>query len=391
MRNTLKALCLLAFAAISCGQRQESIENITDRIFSYAVQKYTDMDKDIPDGYGLDSSTPDGKLRIFPISSYAWTIGFYPGTLWYIYEYTGDENIREMAVKRTEDLEPVKYLTSHHDIGFMMNCSYGNALRLSGKESYEEVLITSARSLSTRFNDTVGCIQSWGRTEKWPYPVIIDNMMNLELMMNAYKLSGEQRFADIANSHAKVTAKNHFRDNYSSYHVVAYDPETGKVVQKNTHQGLADESSWARGQAWALYGYTMMYKETGDEEYLALAENIASYILSRLPEDMVPYWDYDSPDIPDTYYESSAAAIEASALIDLYRFTKTKKYLSAAEKTIRTLASDKFLAKEDEYSGFLLKHSNGSVPSNGQVDVPLTYTDYYFLEALLRYRNLAKK
>jgi hypothetical protein len=276
----------------------------------------------------------------------------------------------------------------------MMYCSYGNLFKISPEEKYKQILLNSARSLSTRFNPKVGCIRSWGRSDDASeFKVIIDNMMNLELLMWATKQTGDSSFYQIAVTHANTTMKNHFRPDYSSYHVVIYDPQTGNVIKKQTAQGAADSSAWARGQSWGLYGYTMMYRETKDPKYLEQANNIAEFILNNptLPADKVPYWDYDAPGIPNAKRDASSAAIMASALIELSTYTNgalSKKYLNTASEILRSLASPEYTASYGTEGGFLLKHSVGNMNADADVDVPLPYAGYYYLEALMRYNKL---
>ena len=289
----------------------------------------------------------------------------------------------------TERMSGEELRTDHHDVGFAVNCSFGNGYRFTHKESYRQKIITGAASLLERFDEKVGCIKSWN-TRQWGYTVIIDNMMNLELLAVASHLSGDSRYVRAAESHANVTMRNHFRPDGSSYHVVGYDVETGKAVCHATHQGLSDESSWARGQAWALYGYTMLYRMTGADRYLKQAEGIADLLMSILPRDGIPYWDFDAPNIPDEYKDASAGAIMASALIELSQYipSKSHRYISIAEKQIRTLCSPEYLAPVGSNGNFILKHSVGSIPAQLEVDVPLTYADYYFVEALIRMNKL---
>jgi hypothetical protein len=278
----------------------------------------------------------------------------------------------------------------------MLYCSFGNGLRLTREESYNEVLMTGAKSLSTRFRPEIGCIQSWGSNSKWQYPVIIDNMMNLELLMWAFKNSNDSSFYKIAVTHADTTMKNHFRQDYSSYHVVSYDTITGRIEKKQTAQGFADESAWARGQVWGLYGYTMLYRETGLTRYLDQAVHIADFLINHpnMPEDLIPYWDFNAPEIPNEKRDASAAAIMASALIELSAYAdqeRSEKYLDIAEKQILILSTPEYRAGLGENGNFILKHSVGSIPGKSEVDVPLTYADYYYLEAMMRFRKLPEQ
>ncbi len=339
---------------------------------------------------------------------YDWTSGFFPGSLWYIYEITVDERWKEEATKWTETLDTIQYWSGNHDVGFMINCSYGNGLRLTGNEAYRPVLIQTAESLIKRYDPSVKSIESWdyrkawdGTTE-WYFPVIIDNMMNLELLFEASKLSGDKRFEEIAIQHAQTTMKNHYREDFSSFHVVDYDTLTGEILDRATCQGFVDESSWARGQAWGLYGFVVCYRYTRDVQYLTFAEHIANYIINHpnLPEDMIPYWDYNVIDpglTPEWDYDpsmfdeiprdASAAAITCSALLELCKYAdqKGERYYQAAISMINSLVSPDYLALEGNNRYFILNHSVGSIPHGVEIDVPLVYADYYFLEALIRY------
>ena len=311
-----------------------------------------------------------------------WTSGFFPGSLWLLYEHTGDDKLREYAEHFTARLESLKDYRGTHDLGFMVFCSYGNGYRLTGNEAYKGIINEASASLATRFNPTVGAIRSWntGRKEnpELDYIVIIDNMMNLEML----EWSG---YSDIARRHADTTLENHFREDNSSYHVVTYNELTGEVTDKRTAQGLADGSAWARGQVWGLYGYTMMYRITGLERYLEQAVKIADYVIPRLPEDAIPNWDFDAEQLMK---DSSAGSIMASALIELYGLTNNELYLTTAERQLRSLCSEAYLAPAGENGNFILRHGTGHLPAGTEVDVPLTYGDYYFIEAAMRYLAL---
>jgi unsaturated chondroitin disaccharide hydrolase len=382
--------CMIAFS--SC-RKQEPIDKVIDESLAFSVKQYTlmaDVMKDMPD---LLPRTIDTAGALVTAGSGWWTSGFFPGSLWYLYEYSNDEKIKDAAMLMTSGIEKEKDNTGTHDLGFMLYNSFGNGFRLTGNESYEEILLAGAKSLSTRYRPAIGCIQSWGTSRNWQCPVIIDNMMNLEFLMWAFSISGDSSYYKICVSHADTTLKNHFRPDNSSYHVVSYDTITGKVQVKQTAQGAADGSAWSRGQAWGLYGYTVMYRETGQYRYLNQAMRIADFMISHpnMPEDMIPYWDFNAPEIPEANRDASAGAIMASALIELSRMTDTtsgRKYLQVAEKQLRSLSSSEYRAKYGENGNFILKHSVGSIPGKSEVDVPLTYADYYFIEALMRYRHL---
>lgn len=340
------------------------------------------------------SLSPEGEL--VTSGSDWWCSGFYPGVLWLLYGDRGNDELKRYAAEFTGRLHDEQYNTTTHDLGFMLFCSYGNAYLQTHEDSCRTALINGARSLATRFNPTVGCIQSWEGWDEWRFPVIIDNMMNLEMLMWAYKQTGDTLFRHVAVTHADKTMRCHFRSDYSSYHVVSYSPETGEVDFRRTNQGCADESAWARGQAWALYGYTMMYRETGYTRYLEQAHHIARFLLDhpRLPEDKIPYWDFDSPSIPDDFRDSSSAAVMASALLELSRYSDTgtaEEYYAVAERQLRTLASPEYTAEYGTNGGFILKHGVGNVPQDSEIDAPLSYGDYYYIEALLRYKHYSAK
>lgn len=335
----------------------------------------------------------NGQLKM--VASKDWTSGFFPGVLWFLEEYTGKPEWKKEAEVFTANIEKEKLNGGTHDMGFKIYCSFGTGYRLTKDPHYKDVIIQSARTLSTRFNKTIGIIRSWDHSrDKWGFPVIIDNMMNLELLFAATKLTGDSSFYRIAVTHANTTMKNHFRPDYSSYHVVDYDTLTGNVVKKTTHQGYANESAWSRGQAWGVYGYTMCYRETKNRAYLAQAEHIADYILGHpnMPKDLVPYWDFNAPNIPNEPRDVSAAAVIASGLYELSLYSsKSKKYRTAADKILESLSTPAYTSPVGANKGFILMHSTGSKPSNSEVDVPLNYADYYYLEALLRSKKLKEK
>ncbi|WP_256011565.1 glycoside hydrolase family 88 protein [Desertivirga xinjiangensis] len=339
---------------------------------------------DVKPGQVSPRTFENGKLKL--VVSKDWTSGFFPGVLWYLYEYTGDAKWLTQAKKFTAKLEKEQFNKGTHDLGFMIYCSYGNGFRLTKDENYKEVIIQAAKSLSTRFSPQTGVIRSWDHhKDVWQFPVIIDNMMNLELLFEATKLTGDSSFYKIAVTHANNTIKNHFRSDNSSYHVVDYNPENGSVNKKMTHQGYADESAWARGQAWALYGFTLCFRETGNRAYLNQANKIASFILNHpnLPKDLVPYWDFNAPGIPAEPRDASAAAIIASALYELAGYSNSDMYKKKAGTILRSLSKG-YHSPAKKNGGFILIHSTGHKPAKSEIDVPLAYADYYYLEALLR-------
>lgn len=321
-----------------------------------------------------------------------WTSGFYPGTLWMLHGYTRDPETRAEAERHLALLEKEQHFTGNHDIGFMIFDSFGTAYRLTGDARYRKVVDTAAATATTRYKPAFGAIQSWNASKHFRAPVIIDNLMNLELLLWVAAQGGDPRYREIALRHADTTLANHFRPDCSSHHVVDYDPDTGKVLRKRTWQGAADESAWARGQGWGLYGYTMLYRYTREPRYLDRARCIAGFVLDhpRLPADGIPYWDFDAPGIPDAPRDASAAAVIASALLELGQYVapdQRQRYVAAASTMLRTLSAPPYRAAPGTNGGFLLQHSVGALPFDSEVDVPLTYADYYFVEALLRYRD----
>ena len=397
MKKVLSFICL-GLIVISCTKKETG--DLVSRDFSFAEKQLRYALTEVENVQNLLGKTPqelpsprniqpDGSLRL--VRARDWCSGFFPGELWYMYEYTKDNFWKEKARFQTELLEPLKSYRGTHDLGFMLYCSYGNGYRLEPTDKYKQILQEGANSLISRFNPIVGCIRSWDHNgDKWQYPVIIDNMMNLEYLFEATKISGDSTYYKIAIAHADNTMKNHFRKDFSSYHVIDYDSISGEVRNKHTHQGYAHESAWARGQAWGLYGYTMCYRESKDRKYLKQAEKIASFMFNHpnMPSDLIPYWDYDDPEIPTSPRDVSAAAIAASALYELSTFTeKGNPYKEYADIILQNLTKS-YRVPLNQMHGFLLKSSTGHKPAGTEIDVPIVYADYYFLEALLRKKNL---
>ncbi len=321
-----------------------------------------------------------------------WCSGFWPGILWYDFESSRDEIVREEAERYTEALE---YLSQRpafdHDLGFLMFCSYGNAYRLTGSPKFRDIILASADTLATLFNPKVGTILSWPRNVEMlgGHNTIMDNMINLEMLFWASKNGGDKRLYDIALKHAETTMEYHFRPDGTCYHVAVYDPESGKFIKGMTHQGYSDSSTWARGQAWAVYGYTMVFRETQDRRFLDFACKVTDAYLRRLPDDYVPYWDFDDPAIPDAPRDASAACVVASALLELQAYVTPEKrdeYRDAAVKMLASLSSDEYRSGDKRHS--FLDHSTGHKPAGSEIDAAIVYADYYYIEALLRLKKL---
>lgn len=399
MKNIIKPLSMavaVAVVLVSCKSEEQKLSELVESTLQASAEQISVLAENVlPEADMLPRTYEDGEVKV---CSYPWWVsGFVPGTLWMLSDrFPEDTKLREYAETYTSRTEPAQWLTNTHDLGFMIYCSAGQGYRVTGEQRYLDDVLNACKSLSTRYNPKVGVIMSWEPSDKWRYPVIIDNMMNLEMLMFGAEKSGNDTLRNIAISHAEKTMANHFRPDYSSYHVVSYNPETGEAEAHQTAQGYADDSAWARGQAWGLYGYTMMYRMSGKEEFLEQARHIASFIMNNpnLPEDGIPYWDFNDPAIPDTYRDASAGAVMASAFLELCGYVdgeESESYKNLAIKQIKTLCSPEYFAATGEIGGFLLKHSVGNKPKNSEVDVPLTYADYYFIEALLRLESLLSK
>jgi uncharacterized protein YyaL (SSP411 family) len=383
----LSTLLAIPFAAMAQDPLMERIPPVFER----ASQQYEFMLKNL----GNDTKMPrtlNTEGKVVTVRFEDWTSGFFPGCLWFLHEYDGSAAWRTRASEVTQRLEAIRHFKGNHDGGFMLGCSFGNALRLAPDDSQRAVLQDAAAALATRYVPEIGMIRSWDH-KPYTCPVIIDNMMNLELLSWAAKNGGDSKLREIAVSHADKTLKQHFRPDGTAYHVVDYDPKTGWIRAYHATQGADVRTAWARGQAWGLYGFVMMFRETGKPEYLELAERLAKVLMEHpnLPADKVPYWDFGAEPGENTPRDASAAAVMASALIELNGLAADGgKYLDFARAQLLTLASPAFLAEQGTNGGFILKRSTGHLPANSEINVPLIYADYYFLEALLRYRALVK-
>lgn len=388
MKNRALLFLSLTVLIAACNSGRQLSSNQFKNEFSNAASQYKLMAGLLPEGR-FPKTFEKGAL--VTSGSGWWCSGFYPGSLFYIWQQTGDTAIYNEMMRALQLLKKEQYNTNTHDIGFMMYCSFGNLEKVKPSAELENILMNSAKSLITRFNPITGVIRSWN-SKNDDYLVIIDNMMNLELLMWATRHSGDSVYAKVAITHADNTIKNHFRNDYSSFHVLNYDAATGAVKQKRTAQGAHDTSAWARGQAWGLYGFTVMYRETKNKKYLEQANHIAQFILThpRLPADKIPYWDFDAPGIPQAPRDASAAAIMASALLELSHYNdgpQRREYRSAAAQMLKALSGPAYKAAAGTNGGFILQHGVGHLPDKSEVDVPLTYADYYYLEALIRDKN----
>lgn len=395
-RSSFKVISLTLLILIVAGawfefrvRAQVSKEDVV----GHAANQYTLLTSRAKENLEIPRSVKNGSIR--PINKdFDWTAGFFPGSLWYLYELTGDDNWAFHAKYFQGQIAHMRFFPSSHDLGHIFNNSYGHAYRLENKPEDLEILLDAGNTLIKRFNPTVKAIQSWD-TDKgwqshrgWSFPVSIDNMMTLELLFRLSEWTGDSKYADVAVAHANTTMKNFFRNDYSSYHVVDFDVNSGNPLSFETAQGYSDDSSWTRGQAWGLYGFTTVYAFTKDKKYLEFAENIAAYYLNHthLPEDKIPHWDLSISPSVEVPKDASAASIVASALLQLDHFS-TIDYKEKAEEILQSLSSEKYLAKMGDNYAFLIKHGTGSIPHNEEIDVPLIYSDYYFLEAIYRLKN----
>lgn len=375
---------------LSCSPTESEREVASASMLDFSVEELIELRGQYLLDHAPDSNAFPRSMEVAGtvrnVASKDWTSGFFAGNLLFLYDLTGAIKYLEKAEKWLVYLEEEKHNGGTHDMGFKINCSFGQAYKRKEMAAYKQVILESAQTLISRYSDTVGCLKSWdfGKS-KWKFPVIIDNMMNLELLFEATRLSGDSIFYDIALSHATKTLHHHFRSDGSSYHVIDYDPDTGEVVQRLTHQGHSDGSAWARGQAWGLYGFTMAYRYTQEPAFLQKASQIATFIFSHqnLPEDYVSYWDFDAPDIPAAPRDASAAAVMASALIELSEYSGVEQHLKDAKNIINSLGKN-YLISNDQKVPFFLNHSVGNMPKKDEVDVPIVYADYYFLEAIAK-------
>lgn len=381
----------LFLLSLSCkSEKKENPTTVSVSIASLLTLRYQKLLEYPVDSMSFPRSYNKNKSETFKVLSKDWTSGFFPGNLWQLYKLTGNEAYKTQAEAWTVHMEKEKLNGGTHDMGFKIYCSFGEGYEVTNNEHYKEVMIESAKTLINRFNKNVGSLRSWDfNKDVWEFPVIIDNMMNLELLFEATKISGDSTYHNIAVTHANTTLKNHFRPNNSSYHVVVYDTITGLAKNKVTHQGIKDDSSWARGQGWGIYGYSMAYRYTKDPAYLKQAEASAEFYLNHpnLPEDGIPFWDFDDP-ATDKPRDVSAATVIASGLLELATFsTNSEKYIAYADKVLNTLKSEEYLVDPSINAPFILDHSTGNWPKKDEMDEPIVYADYYFLEALLRKSN----
>src|SRR5665648_84357 len=393
--NLPAIIILMMIIAVSCSTEKKSVQAPdTKKMLDYCVVKTVDTMNNLADADSFPRNIYPGQTNWNKVDVFDWTCGFWPGILWYAYEASGDSSILVNAKKFTQPLQNVISVpVESHDLGFMLNCSFGNGYRLTQDTSYREILVIAADSLATLFNPKVGTILSWpAMREKmnWPHNTIIDNLINLELLFWASRNGGSQNLYDIAVKHAETCMHTLIRPDYTTFHVAVFDTVDGHFIKGVTHQGYSDSSTWARGQAWAIYGYTMCYRETNKPEFLETAQKLADMFINRLPEDGIPYWDFDDPAIPNAPKDASAAAVAASGMLELSGFVKDEaskaKYKNAAMAILKKLSTPEYLSS-DKNQAFLM-HSTGHKPNDTEIDASIIYADYYYLEALLRLKKI---
>ena len=395
--RTIAYLALLV-GILSCNPKKTEIQtnssptedsSVEERLQDLTERAITDLTLVPLDSLAIPRTiTENGQLE--GTKSKSWTSGFYPGMLWMLYDFSRDENLKQAAMQWSAFVEKEKLDTGTHDLGFKIYCPFGKAYGITANDDYKDIYVTAAQTLSTRYNPTIGAIRSWDfNADIWDFPVIIDNMMNLEMLFEATIATGDSTYYHIADTHATTTLANHFRPDNSSYHVVDYNPTNGEVNEKYTHQGYSRDSAWSRGQAWGLYGYTVAYRYTKDTKYLDQAKAIADYIFSHpnLPEDNIPYWDYDAPNIPDEFRDVSASAVTASGLLELSTHVQSNKvqYQQWANSILNSLETEHY---QCDIPPYFLQHSVGSIPGEFEIDTPIIYAEYYYVEALMRRHQL---
>ncbi|MFI3265307.1 MAG: glycoside hydrolase family 88 protein [Rikenellaceae bacterium] len=397
----ISGVALVVALIFSCGTTSTTPKLDVDKDLAYCEQQvlksikslgasgaidYTMMPRNIAKGESTWTSRKSSEKE--------WTSGFWPGVLWYAVEVSNNAIIKAEAEKFSETLYPIADVPAYdHDLGFLMFCPFGQAYKLTEDPKYKDLILRTSDTLATLFNPVVGTILSWPREVEphgWPHNTIMDNMINLDMLFWAAKNGGEEHkyLYDVAVSHADVTMNNHFRDDYTSYHVAVYDTVSGNLIKGVTHQGYADHTMWARGQAWAIYGFTVVYRETQDPKYLDFVQKVTDVYLKDLPEDAVPYWDFSAPGIPNAPRDASSAAVVASALIELSQYVapaKGKEYMDYAVKMLTSL-SNNYQCGDEKLA--ILDHSTGHHPNNSEIDIPIIYADYYYIEALLRLKNM---
>lgn len=389
--------CLLIFSACQRPDYTVEVSPLATldaaQILRWRWQKLSKQWAAQPDQDLLPHSWSPATQQAVRVLPHVWTSGFFPACLWQAYAATGDTMWRRAAQSYLPRLAPQADNRRTHDLGFMIYLSHAPAWTLLGDRSALEVIERAASSLASRYDSRSGLIRSWETTGRWQQPTIIDNLMNLELLFAASRWLGDSSWYQMAHTHALRSAELHQRADGSHFHVVDIDPATGQVRAKGNRQGLHDHSVWSRGQAWAIYGFAMAYRETADTILLHAARRSAQYFLTQLPPDAIPYWDFALPNPEGEPRDASAGAIAAAGLLLLAEQESVDSlaqlWKMGSRDLLRSLAAPPMLTREARHH-FTLQHATGNAKRNHEVDVPLIYADYYFTEALCRWEQLSE-
>ncbi|MFP2931608.1 alpha-12C2-mannosidase [Pyxidicoccus sp. 3LG] len=383
--RAVAALYLLMLAVVPRAHAFSDADAV--KVIGFARSQLADTTREMPDAtWSPKAGLPDGTWsREANNDMIDWTQGFFPGSMWFMYQVGAEPLWRDRADRWTRPLELQKTNRQTHDLGFKMFLSFGHAYRVTGDTYYRGVVLTAAESLASRYNSQVGFINCCDWNSDWQAPLVTDTMMNLELLLWASQNGGKAEWKTMAVNHALRTLQDAVRPDGSSFHYVDYNRTTGAIRSKGTFQGYSASSTWARGHAWLIYGYTMVYRYTNDVRMLEAARKVTDWYLNNLPADMVPKWDFNAP---DSQKDSSAAAIVASALLELSQLetdaARKTRYRDAALRTLDTLMTPTYFAEGTNSPGLLL-HGVGHLPAGKEIDTALIYGDYYFLEAVLRF------
>ncbi len=391
IRFTKIALLLLVVLQVACGTASTEVTLNPDAQLQMSAEKVkaTAMKMSQYNQYPRYIDHGEREWTLVPVTD--WTSGFYPGVLWLAYEYSQDPILKAKAKMFTNPISKIAFSPARdHDIGFMVYPSFVNGYRLTGNPDFKRAALSAADTLATLFRPKVGAIHSWPFKTEYEHNTIVDNMMNLELLFWAAKNGGDKdKLENIAIRHAETTQKYIVRPDSAVYHLGSFTYE-GEFLRGVAHQGYADESMWARGQAWGIYGFAICYREVGRKDFLATSMKLADHFMNRLPEDGVPYWDFDAPNIPDAAKDASASAAAASGMLELYQLIEDKelaeKYYDSAVKLLAAISTPEYVS--GDRNDAILTHSTGHHPKGWEIDVPIVYGDYYYLDALLKLKRI---
>lgn len=389
MRLLISLLVIILFFNLSLSANE--LDSLVDNAIKISLIKLENSVVDVADSTLFPTYATEElvwKLK----GSDDWTSGFYPGCLWYAYELSGNEKFEKWARQWTASIEHEKFNMETHDLGFRFMCTFANGLRLGNNseyDDYKDIILTAASSLSKRYNRKIKCLSSnWDMLEiENSFPVVIDIMANLNILFWAAENGGTKYYKDYALNHARKTYRDFVRSDGGTYHIVRYNKENAEIINKGTLQGDGDETTWSRGHAWMVYGLVETYAYTGEKDILNMAIKMSDYFIEHLPDDQVSIWDFQSE---IDYRDVSASSIVTSALFRLANQVEGKdlkeKYSAQAAGMLTSLCKPPYFI-ENINSNCILDHSVQYLPINSNVDVPAIFADYYFLEALVRYKK----